>query len=231
MFAIFKTDIRNILRDPSLLIICVVPFIILAMLRWGYPLLVTFWPEAVIYKDLGMAMFCITGAVMPGIAIAFAILDEKDQNLDKVLHILPVSYQSITIIRMLVVFLFAFFSAFLLLLFSNITQASTIEKLLLSLLTAALAPILASVPAFYANNKIEGATMTKLLNFLIILPMPAFLFPGLWGWFLMLIPSWWIYFAFESLANPLKFVAAITGGLLFLTAIMVFLNKKIWGRR
>ncbi len=230
MFAIIRTDIRNILRDPSLLIICVVPFIMLAMLRWGYLWLLEIWPDVVIYKNLGMAMFCITGAVMPGIAIAFAILDEKDQNLDTVLKILPVYYHTITKIRMLVVFSFAFFSALLILVFSNIIQVTILEKVLLSLLTASLAPILASVPAFYAQNKIEGATMAKLLNFLIILPLPAFLFPGVWGWFLMLIPSWWVYFAFESVANPLIFAAAFTGGLLFSTAFMVYLNKKTWSR-
>ena len=230
MFAIIRTDIRNILRDPSLLIICVVPFIMLAMLRWGYLWLLEIWPDVVIYKNLGMAMFCITGAVMPGIAIAFAILDEKDQNLDTVLKILPVYYHTITKIRMLVVFSFAFFSALLILVFSNIIQVTILEKVLLSLLTASLAPILASVPAFYAQNKIEGATMAKLLNFLIILPLPAFLFPGVWGWFLMLIPSWWVYFAFESVANPLIFAAAFAGGLLFSTAFMVYLNKKTWSR-
>lgn len=230
MFAIIRTDIRNILRDPSLLIICVVPFIMLAMLRWGYLWLLEIWPDVVIYKNLGMAMFCITGAVMPGIAIAFAILDEKDQNLDTVLKILPVYYHTITKIRMLVVFSFAFFSALLILVFSNIIQVTILEKVLLSLLTASLAPILASVPAFYAQNKIEGATMAKLLNFLIILPLPAFLFPGVWGWFLMLIPSWWVYFAFESVANPLIFAAAFAGGLLFSTAFMVFLNKKTWSQ-
>ncbi len=202
----------------------------LAMLRWGYLWLLEIWPDVVIYKNLGMAMFCITGAVMPGIAIAFAILDEKDQNLDTVLKILPVYYHTITKIRMLVVFSFAFFSALLILVFSNIIQVTILEKVLLSLLTASLAPILASVPAFYAQNKIEGATMAKLLNFLIILPLPAFLFPGVWGWFLMLIPSWWVYFAFESVANPLIFAAAFTGGLLFSTAFMVYLNKKTWSR-
>jgi fluoroquinolone transport system permease protein len=231
MYTILKTDIRNILRDPSLLIICVVPFIMLALLRWGYPPLAELWPEGVKYKELGLAMFCITGAVMPGIAIAFAILDEKDNHLDTVLRILPVSYQTITIYRMLMVFLFAFFSAILLLVFSNISHFTLLENLLLALLIAFLAPVLASVPAFYARNKIEGATMTKLLNFLLILPLPAFLFPGVWSWFLMVIPSWWIYFAFESVGSPGKFIAAMAGGLILLSVFMIFFNMKVWGRR
>lgn len=231
MIEIVRTDLKNILRDPSLMLICFVPFIMLALLYFGYPALLTAWPEAAQYSGLGLAMFCITGSVMPGIAIAFAMLDEKDQHLQQVLQILPVSFRRITMLRLTTTYLFGFLSALLILTFSGIKNYSIAQTLLLSLLTAAIAPLISVIPAFYASNKIEGATLSKLLNFLLILPLPAFLFPGVWGWFLMVLPSWWIYFAFESVDNPLKLIGAVAGGLIYLSVIMLVINKMLWPRQ
>jgi fluoroquinolone transport system permease protein len=214
MITIIKTDLKNIMRDPSLLMICFVPFIILALLRWGYPPLRAIWPEAEIYSGLGLAMFCIVVAIMPGIAIAFAMLDEKDQNLQVVLQILPISYLRIIMYRTLVIATFGFLSALMLLFFSGIDSGTIFQKILLSLIASLSAPIMALIPAFFAQNKIEGATMTKLLNFLIMLPIPAFLFPGTWSWFMMIFPAWWVFFAFENTDSAALFSVAIACGTL-----------------
>ncbi|TVQ16722.1 MAG: hypothetical protein EA361_03680 [Bacteroidetes bacterium] len=231
MIEIVRTDLKNIIRDPSLVLICFVPFIMLALLYFGYPPLLSAWPEAAQYSGLGLAMFCITGSVMPGIAIAFAMLDEKDQHLQQVLQILPVSFRHITLLRLTITFLFGFVSALLMLTFSGIISYTITQTLLLAMLTAAIAPLMAIIPAFYASNKIEGATLSKLLNFLIMIPIPAFLFPGTWSWFMMIFPSWWIYFAFESVENPVRLVGAVAGGLIYLSVIMIVINKIIWPRK
>lgn len=231
MIEILRTDLKNILRDPSLVIICFVPFIMLALLYFGYPPLLAVWPEAAQYSGLGLAMFCITGSVMPGMAIAFAMLDEKDHNLQQVLQILPVSFRHITLLRLMTTFLFGFLAALLMLTFSGIRSYTGVQILLLALLTAAIAPLMAIIPAFYASNKIEGATLSKLLNFLIIIPIPAFVFPGVWSWFMMMLPPWWIYFAFESAENPIRLMGAVAGGILFIGGIMIIINKMLWTRQ
>lgn len=231
MIEIVRTDLKNILRDPSLVLICFVPFIMLALLYFGYPALLAAWPEAAQYSGLGLAMFCITGSVMPGLAIAFAMLDEKDHHLQQVLQILPVSFRRITLLRLTTTYLFGFLSALLILTFSGIKSYSLVQALLLSLLTAAIAPIMSIIPAFYASNKIEGATLSKLLNFLLILPLPAFLFPGIWSWFLMVIPSWWIYFAFENSSHPITFVLAVAGGLILCFGLTTVLMKLIFKKQ
>jgi hypothetical protein len=174
-------------------------------------------------------MFCIVVAIMPGIAIAFAMLDEKDQNLQVVLQILPIPYLRIIMYRTLVIVTFGFLSALMLLFFSGIDSGTIFQKILLSLIASLSAPIMALIPAFFAQNKIEGATMTKLLNFLIMLPIPAFLFPGTWSWFMMIFPAWWVFFAFESIDSAVVFGAAISGGVLVhlgVLAITIYMSLK-----
>jgi hypothetical protein len=228
MYSIIRTDIRNILRDPSLLLIFFVPFIILVLLRLGFPALQSVWPDVDKYATIGLAMMCITVAIMPGIAVAFAMLDEKDNNLDTVLQILPVSFKRITWYRMVTIFGFGFLSALLLLSFSGIPSGNPAQKFLLALLAATSAPLMAIIPAFYAQNKIEGATYTKLLNFMIMLPLPAFLFPGWWSWLMMIFPAWWIYFAFTGTDNNLVFVLAIAGGVMLHAAAIFIIMKSIF---
>jgi fluoroquinolone transport system permease protein len=225
MIAIIKTDFRNILRDPSLIMISMVPLVMLALLRWGYPALQMAWVEIEIYRHLILATFCITGAIMPGIALAFAMLDEKDQNIDNVLRILPLSYLRIVISRVAVIFIFGFVSALLFLLFSGIERYHWLILFSLSLLSALMAPVIGLATAYFASNKIEGATITKALNFLILLPLPAFLFPGSWNWFLAVFPAWWIFLAFESTHLYPMFVAGITGGIIFHLILILFLIR------
>jgi hypothetical protein len=228
---IVQTDLKNILRDPSLWIILLVPVLLLFLLRLGYPALLDVWPDASQYAQLGLAMFCITGSVMPGIALAFAMLDEKDHNVDVVLQIMPISYQKITFYRLVMIYVFGVFTALLLIGFTGIFEGNIFQMILLSGLVAATAPVMTLIPAFFASNKIEGATITKLLNFLIILPLPAFLFPGTWSWFMMVFPSWWIYKAFENTQDLSVFTMAILGGLIIHSAAIAGVYMHVFTRK
>jgi fluoroquinolone transport system permease protein len=230
ILSIVRTDLKNILRDPALLMLCFAPLLMLAVLRFGYPALYAYWPEIATYRNLILALFCIVGSLMPGLAMAFAMLDEKDQDLQVVLQILPVSFPRITFYRVLVIYIFGFLTTLLFLNFSGISHFTILEQLLLAILTSATAPILAMIPAFLASNKIEGTTLSKMLNFLFMLPIPAFLFPGTWSWFMMILPPWWIYFSFENTQHPLIFLAGITGGLIIHAIILMALMRYIFYR-
>lgn len=225
MVKIILTDIKNILRDPSLIIICIAPFLMLALLWFGYPPLQQAWPEAELYIHLILAAFCISGALMPGIAMAFAMLDEKDQHLHVVLQVLPISFERIVMYRMGLIYIFGFLCCILMLGFTGIFPATVFQMLMLSALVAASAPLLAMIPAFMATNKIEGATYTKALNFMVILPLVAFIFPGSWGWAMAIFPAWWVYFAFENLGHWPWFVFAIVGGLVYHMLLILLVQK------
>jgi fluoroquinolone transport system permease protein len=230
MINIIKTDLKNILRDPSLLMICFVPFIMLPLLRWGYPALIELLPVVDDYRNVITAMFCIVVALMPGTAMAFAMLDEKDNNLRQVLQILPVSFRKITLYRTGIIFLFGFLSVLMVLHFSAITQGGFFRHVILSVMAAASVPIMVLIPAFFAANKIEGATLTKGLNFLIMLPIPAFIFPGAWNWLLMVFPTWWVYFIFDSTAESTQFYTALTGGIIWHAIVLGFVINIIFKR-
>jgi fluoroquinolone transport system permease protein len=228
---IIQTDIKNILRDPSLLILLFVPLLIAAVLRWGYPILISEIPEISTYNMLVLALLSVSAAAMPGIAIAFAILDEKDNFLIDALRVLPVSFGDIIFYRNIAIYSFGSLAAFITISFSGISDGSIVQNIMLSFLAAAPAPLMALIPAFIAANKIEGATLAKAMNFIIVLPLPAFIFTGLWTWLLMIIPAWWIYQAFLNTANHIMFTVYFTAGIIIHLAAFAFLMEVVFRKR
>jgi fluoroquinolone transport system permease protein len=227
---ILKIDLQNILRDYSLVMLLILPLLITALLRWGYPFVIVVWPDLADYSPLVLGMLAMTSASMPGLAISFAILDERDNMLLPALMVLPVSYQKIIFNRNLTIYIFGFFAALITIVFSGISDANITQSFLLALLSAAPAPILALVPAFFAANKIEGATLAKILNFLLILPVPGFIFSGWWAHLLMIIPSWWIYRAFVAVGELQIFITVVAIGIIFHFVIILALQKIIFGK-
>lgn len=226
---IIKTDIRNILRDYSLLVIIFVPVIIIALLRLGYPILLAEVPAISDYTLLILAMLCMISAIMPGMAISFVILDEKDNQLLPALMILPVSLKKITWYRNLIIYMYGMIAAIFTLSFSGIAEINIGKTFMLSILAAAPAPVMAMVPAFFAANKIEGATIAKVLNFLIIFPLPAFIFTGWWTNLLMIFPSWWIYKTFSATGSLWTFLPVLLTGLVYHLILIILVVKRIFG--
>lgn len=227
---IIKTDIRNILRDYSLLVIIFVPLIITALLRWGYPVLLSVVPAISEYSMLLLAMLCMISSIMPGMAISFVILDEKDNQLLPSLMILPVSLKKITWHRNLIIYMYGVIAAIITLSFSGIAEINSGRIIMLAFLAAAPAPVMAMVPAFFAANKIEGATLAKMLNFLIIFPLPAFIFTGWWTNLLMIFPSWWVYKAFSATGNLPVFLPILLTGLVFHLVLIIVVIRRIFGK-
>lgn len=227
---IIKTDLKNILRDPSLVLLLFVPFLITALLRWGYPFFLEAVPEAAAYNMLLLAMLSMTCSAMPGMAVAFAILDEKDNGLLPALMILPVSFRKIVINRLLTIYIYGAASAFVAIVFSGLSEGTLLHNLLLSMLAASPAAALGLIPAFFAANKIEGATLAKILNFLLVFPLPAFLLTGWWTKILAVFPAWWVYRAFTGIAETPVFLVALAGGLAYHALVTIIITRKIFTR-
>ena len=227
---IVKTDIKNILRDPSLVLLLFVPFLITALLRWGYPFLLEAVPEAAAYNMLLLGMLSMTCSAMPGMAIAFAILDEKDNGLLPALMILPVPFRKILLNRLLAIYIYGAAAAFIAIVFSGLSEGTLLQNLLLSLLAASPAAALGMIPAFFAANKIEGATLAKVLNFLLVFPLPAFILAGWWTNLLAVFPTWWVYRAFTGTSETAIFPGAFGGGLAYHALVTIIITRRIFTR-
>lgn len=185
------TDIKIITRDKSLFLFLFIPFLMLAFLHWAVPPIAQFYPQLTEYYALVLGLMAVVISVFPGFIMAFIVIDEKEQNVVKVFRIVPVSFACIVYARIALTFLMGFVYSFLILSFSGLVNLTTIQILQVSVLCAFLGPVSALIMLSAVDNKIEGMTFMKGLNFIWIIPVAHFFIESQWKYFFAIIPDYW----------------------------------------
>ena len=217
-------DLRNIVRDKILLILFMVPMLNIACLYYLLPVVVEKFPVLGAYTSVVLAVFCSVTAVTPAYVISFIMLDEKDENLLTVMRVMPISPLYFIFYRMGFTVLFGFAGVLLTLL--CFAGDHPVPVLLgLSLLFALMAPIATLGIVTFANNKVEGVTMLKGINFMMMLPLLAFFISSSWKFVLGIIPVYWTYLIFQSLNEPLHFATYFSIGLAMHTLLLAVLYR------
>lgn len=195
--------------------------------RWGYPPLLAYYPEISSYYPYLLSAFIMVSALTPAMAMAFILLEEKDNALFPVFNILPYSFRKIISIRMLLLSALAILSALLIQLLSPGPRLPLGIMLISILLSSGMAPLFCLSIALIARNKIEGATIAKAMNFAVLLPLPALLYPSWWSYFAWPLPTFWIFKLFLSFfeGNYMPYAIIALPLLYFIYAILI--NKKI----
>lgn len=225
--AIFAADVKNTRRDPTLLLIFWVPVLILAVVRWGLPLLESYLPQVGnFYREI-LAVFVLLNAVFPGFILSFILLDEKDLQLLPVLHATPVSLTGFLMVRILFIVLFGFMGSLLLLFFNGFIVFSMYQALSLALLSALNAPVIILIIAAIAKNKVEGLTLLKVANIVLFIPLAVLFIDSPWENTLAVFPAFWVY-KFIDAANYSQFIVAfgvLTLGLFNYLSFKFALNR------
>ena len=68
----------------------------------------------------------------------------------------------------------------------------------------------------------------QAMNFILVFPIPAFIFAGWWTNLLMIFPAWWIYRAFTSVAELPVFLSAAMTGMLFHVVVIILIAKLVF---
>jgi fluoroquinolone transport system permease protein len=196
--AVWGNDLRNIVRDRTVGMLLVVPVIFLVLLRFGYPLVERQLPEAADHRVLVLAAFCLIAGTFPALMTSFVMLDEKDQGLFAAQRVLPVAPARLLGYRLLVVAVLSLVYPLLLILGSGLADRALPAVLVLALLCALGAPVATLFVVATAGNKIEGLTLFKAIFSVVVFAALGVAAPGWWSWFTALIPTYWIYAAFDA---------------------------------
>jgi fluoroquinolone transport system permease protein len=206
--AVWGNDLRNIVRDRTVGVLLVVPVIFLVLLRFGYPLIERQLPEVADYRVLVLAAFCLIAGTFPAFMTSFIMLDEKDQGLFAAQRVLPVAPARLLGYRLLVVAVLSLVYPLLLILGSGLADRTLPAVLVLALLCALGSPVATLFVVATASNKIEGLTLFKAIFFVVVFAALGVAVPGWWTWLTALIPTYWIYAAFDADRPAALLVAA-----------------------
>ncbi len=228
---IIQTDIKNILRDRTLIIILFLPVIFIAILRLIPPIYESYFPETIIYRPLILAALCLVSTSMAGFLLAFVMLDEKDQHLFHVFQVMPVSFDRLILYRMGTIITIGFIFSIVVIVGSDFIKLTPPEILLFSFLCSLSAPANTLLIVSLSNNKIEGMTYFKLLSFLMILPVIALFITNPIRWLAGIVPFYWVFtslWKIQTLVERLyPLIIGILIHLLYISATFYLFLKRI----
>lgn len=171
LIRLLKTDMLNIVRDRSLVVIFFLPFIILALLRIAPPLYEPLLPEMILFRPLLLAMFCLVVSALAGFLMAFILLDEKDLQLQPVFRVMPFPYSRLIALRTFFILCLGFIFCLVLILWSHLIDLTVLQALVLAFCCSLAGPTATLLLVLLAQNKIEGVTYFKLFNVILAMPI------------------------------------------------------------
>ena len=225
----FRNDIRQIVRDPIMVILLFVPFLLILVFKL---LIIFLIPELIARFNFDLSPYyayilsfaLLINAGMLGIITGFLMIDERDGNIAELMSVTPLGRFGYLVNRLS-------FSAMVSVVYSFITlyvlaqgRVNFITAVYLSLLMAIYSAIIGLILFSGADDKVKGLTFAKGLN---ILSFFAFtdLFSLSWlttlSWF---FPPYWITAILKSPGSGVVF------GMAFLLHIVWFaiLVARYW---
>ncbi len=228
--AIFKSDIKSTRRDPTLLMMLFSPVLIILLLRYGLPALTPFIPALPEYHLAVTVFMGLLGAILPGIVVAFLLLDEKEAGLFTAIRVTPVSISGMLASRMMSLIVLSFISSVAILSMAGLYTFSWIRMLQLALLSGGNVPVFIMLIAFFAHNKIEGMAMLKVTMLVVMIPVLMLFINDKWIYLFSFFPSFWVFaFARAELPSNLIFLLGFLYLVLLNTGVFYFAGKKaVW---
>lgn len=194
--ALGPVDAKNIQRDSLLGWMAFLPFILALLLRIAIPwltelLTVEMGFDLRPYYPLLMSFYFIMAPAISGVVIGFLLLDERDSQILKLLLVTPMPLNGYLFYRLSVPLLLATVTTMLGYPLMQVMALSFVELLVAAFLASFLAPFMALVLATFADNKVAGFAVMKMVNGLSVLPIGAYFFPEPWQWLAGIMPMYW----------------------------------------
>jgi len=216
ILALTRNDVKHIFRDRTLTALFIMPVVLVLALRFGFPHLVARLPLLLDYNRVFLAFICCLLSAFPAFIVSFIMLDEKDDGLFTVFRVMPISAMSFILYRTALIVALGALSSGAAMLLTGLVEPDLPRELVTALLFGLSAPLVALIVVTVAKNKIEGVTVLKGLNLLLMLPLVSFFTSSPFKVILGVIPIYWVY---QAAAEP-----AFGAGFLMSSAAAVALD-------
>lgn len=228
---LIKSDFKNIYRDPTLLMASVAPFLLLFVVLIGLPLITSYvelrWGvDLVPFHRMIKLFFILLVSMIYGMISAFIILEDIDESIISFIKITPFSMKGYLIYRIGFTFLSSLFGTAILTfpLFIN-HSLSLFDSIFLILLVPLEAIFMAIFIVAFANNKVEGLALSKIVGLIPFSAIGAFLIPGGMKYVLAVFPPFWLILTIEANNVMSIFAYTIITFLIHLFFIAIFMKK------
>lgn len=237
VFTLTLGDMKNILRDPMLLLSMLAPILLTLVLRYGLPVIedfvmVRFDFDLSVYHVLIMSFALILCPLMIGMLTGFILLDERDENLLSYYSITPIGRTGYLLYRLTLPFLLSCLLTNFLIVFSDIHELH-LSLIAIILLVSLSAPLITLFLGVFASNKVEGLALSKLAGFIVIAPIISFFVDSPIAYVAGILPPFWVAEAYSAIYTISAFMwghlfAGFLISFIFLITLYRLFNKKAY---
>ncbi len=224
-------DLKKIRRDSLLIWIPLVPLIIAWVIRLGVPALQAYLHRTLSfdlspYYPLVMSFFVLMAPTMAGMLIGFLVLDERDERILTALLVTPVSLSTYLFYRLVGPMVLGLVATFIGYPMARLGGVAYGPLFLVALLASLSGVSTALFLAAFAENKVAGLAMVKILNGLAALPIAAYFIEPPWQWLAGLVPMYWPLKIFWLADQGAAYGSYVLPGLLVNLAVAAMLLKR-----
>jgi fluoroquinolone transport system permease protein len=225
---ILRADLRNVVRDPVLVIVGLVPLLCAMLVRLGFE---TFartaspWFDAHAWENAFAAGVLLT-ATLSGYIVGMLLLDERDEDILAAIAVTPLGKDGFLVYRTLVPVAWSAVVGLVAVEISGVGDVSTGRVAAFALVGALEAPMMALLLVAYAADKVQGLALFKAANLLYALPFGALFVGPPWRWLAAVVPQSWIVAALVLPVSGAGLVALWLGAaVVHMTAILFLLRR------
>ena len=203
LMRLMALDFRMILREQMLwFMFWVAPALQFAAVYLVLPILERYFPVLSEYRLLVLLLMTLQVVSSIGGVIAYMLLDEKDEEALTAIRTMPIGVNAFLFYRLFLGTSAAFVFAVLMLAVTNIAHLNLVQVLLGALLFAGTAPLVTLTLASFAQNKVEGLAVYKVVSLALLLPAASFFLGSAFKYLLGVVPVYWTF----------HFLAAVDAG-------------------
>lgn len=229
-----RNDARIVRRDSFLIWMILLPFFDAALLRWGLPFaaaqlagrfdLLPLYPLFVSYVIVQMV------PVLMGTLIGFLLLDERDDNTLQALLVTPLPLHLYLGYRVAAPLLLSLVLIVITVPLTGLVEMPFLPLLLTALIAALLAPAVSLFFVAFAENKVQGFAVLKVLGTIALVHVAAYFIPLPWQYLVGIIfPPYWVGRAFWSIAaGESNYLIYLVPGLLSHAILLALLIRRFY---
>lgn len=194
--ALAGADLRNVWRDDLLAAVAVAPLLIAVLFRFGVPPLTALLARELAFDlaphyGLLMSFFVLMAPTMAGMITGFLLLDERDGGVLTALLVTPMplgGYLAYRLFGLLALGLVVTVAGYPV---AGLAPLPLADLLALALLASLTGPVVALFLAGFAENKVTGFALVKVLNMIAMVPIGAYFLAEPWQWAAGVVPTFW----------------------------------------
>lgn len=231
VLALSLRDLKDIGRDPMLMIAIVGPLLLATVIRFVLPfasplLEVRFGFGLMEYGALFACLLLAMVPLMLGMLIGLVLLDERDEDLLSYFAVTPLMKKGYLVYRLASPVVLSFVLSLVALAAAGLAEYSATKAIPAVLMLALEAPMFALFMTVVAGNKVEGMAVAKAGGILLLAPFANYFLQDQWQWVGMLLPTYW---AAEAFLEPGG--RAVVVGFVFHGVVLWGLMRRFMGQR